>query len=118
MGDRTSHGTGVRAEQAAAEALIAEGWTVLARRLRTGAGEIDLVASRGRQLAFVEVKCRPSLAEAAQALSPRQQGRLMAAAEAALAAHPEWNESEIRFDLIAVDTHGRARRIADAFRAW
>ena len=49
-------------------ALAADGWTILARRLRTAAGEIDLVAERNGLLALVEVKARPSLAGAAIAL--------------------------------------------------
>jgi len=111
-----AHRLGVDAEALAEAALAAEGWTILARRLRTGAGEIDLVAERMGLLAFIEVKARPSLVEAAFALAPRQQARLLAAAEAALAAHPGWGGSGIRFDVMLVDAGGRVRRIADAFR--
>ncbi|MBW8271203.1 YraN family protein [Caldovatus aquaticus] len=108
---------GRAAEARAAVALAREGWTILARRVRTGAGELDLVAERDGLLAFVEVKARPRLAEAAAALSPRQRARLMAAAEAWLAANPGHGAAGMRFDVMLVAADGAVRRIADAFRA-
>jgi putative endonuclease len=67
-------------------------------------------------LAIVEVKARPSLADAAAAVSPRQRGRLLAAAEIILAEHPDWGTAGVRCDVLVVDAAGRVRRIADAFR--
>lgn len=90
---------------------------MLARRLRTPAGEIDLVAERAGLLAFVEVKARRTLAGAAGSLAPRQRGRLVAAAEIILAANPDWGAAGVRFDVVVIDGAGCARRIADAFRA-
>jgi|SRR5579863_4692197 len=107
---------GIDAEAAACRALTRDGWTVLAQRLRTGAGEIDIVAATADLLAIVEVKARRTLADAATALGPRQQVRLLAAAEIVLADHPEWAREGMRFDLIIVDAAGTVRRIADAFR--
>ncbi len=107
---------GRHAEDRAAAALVAEGWLVLARRVRTPAGELDLVAERDGLLAFVEVKARASLAEAAFALGPRQRARLMAAADAWMAEHPAHGAAGVRFDVMLVDAEGRVRRIADAFR--
>lgn len=107
---------GVDAEALACWALKADGWTILGRRLRTEAGEVDVVAERAGLLAIVEVKARPTLAGAADALSPRQSARLLAAAEVLLAEHPEWGTAGVRFDLVLVDAAGRIRRIADAFR--
>ncbi|GGG47689.1 UPF0102 protein [Caldovatus sediminis] len=107
---------GRAAESRAAAALAREGWTILARRVRTGAGELDLIAERDGLLAFVEVKARPRLAEAAAALAPRQRARLMAAAEAWLAANPGHGAAGMRFDVMLVAADGAVRRIADAFR--
>ncbi len=107
---------GRHAEDRAAAALAAEGWVVLDRRARTGAGELDLVAERAGLLAFVEVKARASLLEAAFALGPRQRARLIAAAEAWLAANPSRGAAGVRFDVMLVDAEGCVRRIADAFR--
>lgn len=113
---KAAHARGVVAEQAACTALERDGWVVLARRLRTAAGEIDVVAEQGGLLAFIEVKARPDLHSAAIALRPRQRARLLAAGEVALAEHPEWGRAGVRFDVLLVDDAGRVRRIIDAFR--
>lgn len=80
------------------------------------AGEIDLVAEREGLLAFIEVKARPSLTEAAAALSRRQQERLLRAGECWLAENPGRGSAGVRFDLLLVAADGTVRRIADAFR--
>ncbi len=112
----TSAATGLRAEDAACTALVQDGFTILGRRVRTPGGEIDITAERAGLLVFVEVKCRPKLASAAYALGPRQQARLIAAAEYLLGANPTWGSAGVRFDVIVVDAAGRVRRIADAIR--
>ncbi len=111
-----AHASGVDAEALACAALERDGWTVLARRVRTGAGEVDAIAERDGLLVFVEVKRRPTLAGAAWALTPRQQARLTGAAEILLAEHPDWGRAGARFDVLVVDAAGAVRRIADAFR--
>jgi putative endonuclease len=113
---RTAHATGIAAEDAACAALAADGWIILARRLRTEAGEVDVVAEKDGLLAIVEVKCRRSLAEAATALTGRQRLRLIGACDLILAQNPGWGRNGVRFDAIVVDPDGRMRRIADAFR--
>ncbi len=99
-----------------AAALVADGWTVLGQRLRTAAGEVDMVAERDGLLAIIEVKRRARLADAALALGAKQRGRLIAAAEILLAEHPGWGAAGVRFDVLLVDAQGAVRRIADAFR--
>ncbi len=111
-----AHALGIDAEGAACAALERDGWTVLARRLRIKAGEVDAVAERDGLLAIVEVKARPTLADAAASLSARQRRRLLAAGEAILAEHPDWGRQGVRFDVLLVDAAGAVRRIADAFR--
>jgi putative endonuclease len=113
---RRAQASGVDAEALACAALEREGWTVLGRRLRTPAGEIDAVAEKDGLLVFLEVKHRPDLALAAYALSPRQQARLLAAAEILLASNPGWGPAGMRFDVMLVDGAGMVRRITDAFR--
>src|SRR4051812_19519037 len=103
---RIAHARGLAAETAACAALEQDGWIIHARRLRTEAGEIDLVAERHGLLTIVEVKARPRLADAATALSVRQQARLLAAADTILADHPDWGSAGVRFDVLVVDATG------------
>jgi putative endonuclease len=113
---QAAHRLGHGAEDAAQAALERAGWEILARRLRTPAGEVDIVAQKDGLLAIVEVKARPDLAAAAGALSLRQQARLVAATDIILAEHPDWGKAGVRFDLLVVNAQGVVRRIADAFR--
>jgi putative endonuclease len=73
---------GRRAENYAAWWLRLKGWTILGRRVRTPVGEVDLVARRGRTIAFVEVKARSTTTEAGFALDDYRLRRVAAAAEA------------------------------------
>ena len=111
-----AYALGVGAEAAACAALMRDGWTILGQRLRTAAGEVDAVAEKDGLLAIVEVKARPRLADAAAAVSARQQARLLGAAEILLAENPGWGRAGVRFDVLLVDRAGAVRRIADAFR--
>jgi putative endonuclease len=92
---------GRRGETLAMLLLIAKGYRIVARRLRTHAGEIDLVARSPRGiLCFVEVKMRGSLAEAREALLPRQRDRIARAAELYLARLRGSPPRGVRFDVI------------------
>jgi putative endonuclease len=113
---QAAYASGLAAEDVACAALIDDGWVIHARRVRTEAGEVDAVAEKAGLLSIVEVKCRPTLAEAAIALTIRQQARLLAACEIILAEHPEWGVNGVRFDVVVVNPAGHVRRIADAFR--
>jgi putative endonuclease len=109
--------TGLSAESLAAALLIAKGYRILARRFRTPHGEIDLVAKRRQLVAFVEVKARASLDDAAFAVTPRQQGRIINAAQVWLMAHPEHAEFELRFDAILIAPRRLPRHVIAAFDA-
>jgi putative endonuclease len=61
--------------------LRLHGWRILARRARVAGGEVDIVARRGRTLAFVEVKARASEETAALALDEWRLRRVALAAE-------------------------------------
>jgi putative endonuclease len=113
---QTAYANGLAAEEAACQALVADGWTIHARRLRTKAGEVDAVAEKAGILAIVEVKARPTLAAAATALTPKQRSRLLGACDIILGEHPDWGANGARFDILVVDQRGLVRRIADAFR--
>jgi len=109
--------TGVSAEGRAAAFLMAKGYRILARRFRTPQGEIDLVARRRNLLVFVEVKARASLDEAAYAVTPRQQRRIIDAAQAWLMAHPEHADFELRFDAMLIAPRRLPRHLLAAFDA-
>lgn len=104
------------AETLAAWSCRLLGFRVLAMRYRTPFGEIDLVLRRRSLLVFAEVKARPSLTEALEALRPNQQARLAQAAEIYLRDHPVHSACSIRFDLIAIIPRRWPRRITDAWR--
>jgi putative endonuclease len=109
--------TGVSAEARAAALLMAKGYRILAKRFRTPHGEIDIVARRRNLLAFVEVKARNSLDEAAYAVTPRQQARIIAAAQMWLMAHPEHAEYDLRFDAMLIAPRRLPRHVLSAFDA-
>ncbi len=108
---------GISAESRAAALLIAKGFRVLARRWKSPLGEIDIVARRRRLLVFVEVKARENLDDAAWSVTGRQRARIIGAAEAWLAAHPDPNIQDIRFDAMLVAPGRIPKHIAAAFDA-
>ena len=109
--------TGLSAEARAAAYLMAEGDRILAKRFRTPHGEIDLLARRHNLIAFVEVKARASLDDAAYAVTPRQQRRIVDAAQAWLMAHPEHANFELRFDVMLIAPRRLPRHLLAAFDA-
>src|ERR1044072_5860755 len=108
---------GLSAESRAAAYLIAKGHRIVARRWRSPVGEIDIVARRRGAPIFVEAKGRERLEDAAEAVIVPKQRRIIAAAEAWLAAHPEDANRDIRFDVILVAPKSLPRHIMAAFDA-
>jgi putative endonuclease len=92
---------GRRAEFIAALWLRLHGWRILARRARTPVGEVDIVASRGRTIAFVEVKARATADLADGSLDHFRLRRVAAAAEA-LAPRFAKHGEDIRIDAIFI----------------
>jgi putative endonuclease len=87
-------------EALAAVLLVAKGYLILGRRVKTRAGEIDVIALRGKRLAFVEVKRRASNEEAEAAITARQAARIRRAADHWLAHRPRYHNHEQGFDVI------------------
>ena len=94
--------TGRKAERLAAIWLRLHGWRILERRLRTPVGEIDLVIGRGRTVAFVEVKARPTREAGLEALRPKQRRRWRRAADYWRTQNPRHHAEMLRFDLVVV----------------
>jgi putative endonuclease len=109
--------TGLSAESRAAALLMAKGYRILAKRFRTPYGEIDLVVRKRNLLAFIEVKARATLDDAAYAVTPRQQQRIIEAAQAWLMAHPEHASFELRFDAMLIAPRRLPRHLLAAFDA-
>jgi putative endonuclease len=106
---------GRRAEAWAAWLLRAKGYRILSRRYRTPAGEIDLIARRGRQIVFVEVKQRPDEAAGIEAVTARARARIARAAAHWIAAHPAAAHLEQRFDIVVAMPGRRPRHLVSAF---
>ncbi|MBY0382720.1 MAG: YraN family protein [Xanthobacteraceae bacterium] len=109
--------TGVSAESRACALLMLKGYQILARRYRSGYGEIDIVARRRQVLVFVEVKARAKFDDAAYAVTPRQQQRIADAARIWLASHTDHDNMECRFDVILVAPKRFPRHLEAAFDA-
>ena len=116
-GRRRAHRRGLHGETLAVWVLRLKGYRILARRLRSAVGEIDIVAARGGTVAVIEVKARPDAAAAAEAVGPRQRARIARAARLFLAARPEFARHDVRFDLMLVSPGRWPRHIRDAWRA-
>ena len=107
---------GLLAEMLAALLFVVRGYAIAGWRYKTPVGEIDLVARRGRQLVFVEVKFRKRLDDAAGSVNGRMASRISRAAQYFLAAHPAWADYPMRFDLVAVAPPFFWRHLDNAWR--
>ena len=114
---RAAFTRGMDAEAAASALLVAQGFTIIAQRVRTPRGEIDLIAVRETLLIFVEVKARASLTVAAESILPRQGKRIAAAAEIFLASNPAYAGFDMRLDVILIAPNAAPQHLAGAFEA-
>lgn len=104
---------GRRGEKLAAWYLRLKGWRVLDRRVRTPRGEIDLVARRGRVVAFIEVKWRERAADLGDAIDAYRLRRVVAATEAVAHRYARSGE-DIRIDVILLAPGRFPHHIANA----
>lgn len=96
--------------------LRLHGYRILARRMSTPVGEIDILARRGRALAVVEVKRRAEAEGALAALGPAQRRRIERAAAWIVQHRPELAGLELRFDVVAVGGGRPPLHLPDAWR--
>ena len=105
---------GHMAEAACIIYLTLKGYKVLERRFKTRLGEVDIVAKRGKNLAFVEVKARNTPVD--EVLNAKQRQRITEAASLFLAKRQKFANSDVRFDLIMFKPPCFIKHVKDAWR--
>jgi len=105
---------GREGEAEAAMFLVQQGWRILAERVKTKAGEIDLVARRSGLVAFVEVKWRARAASLADAIDERRLARVAAAVECVWQDYASGGE-DIRIDVILLAPGHKPTHIENAW---
>jgi len=113
---RRAHLYGLRAETVATLLLRLKGYRVLARRFVVSGGEIDIVAQRGETIAFVEVKARARLDDAASAIQETKRRRISRAARVWLTRNPWAAGATLRGDAVFVAPGRLPRHLGAAYR--
>jgi putative endonuclease len=114
------HRQGVEGEEEAMGYLIKTGWVILAHRFRMGRLEIDLVARKGKLVAFVEVKTRLSarFGSPLEAVTWHKRREIGRVAQAWMDRHGT-PQDDYRFDVIGltrvVDGSYRLEHVPNAF---
>ncbi|OSZ64286.1 hypothetical protein CAP40_16565 [Sphingomonas sp. IBVSS2] len=111
---RAAETRGREGERRAAWWLWLKGWKILDRRVRTPAGEVDLVVRRGSLIAFVEVKTRATAADLDFAIDERRLARVAAAAEVLMPRYAG-PDDDIRVDVILIAPGTPPRHIENAW---
>ncbi len=112
---RRSNQFGLRAEWIAAIWLAVKGYRILVRRFQVVGGEIDIVARRGDVVAFVEVKARPFLDDAATAIDETKRRRVSRAVRVWLARNPWAMSATLRGDAVFVAPRRLPRHLPAAY---
>ena len=113
---RKAEKRGRRGEYLAAAALMLKGYSILELRHKTPMGEIDIIARRGKLIAFIEVKARPTIDDAINAITHKARQRICAAG-AAYMARKRLDDFDQRYDVMAVCPRRWPAHIRDAWRA-
>lgn len=113
----SNHRRGLRAEYLALFYLMLKGYWPVAMRYKTPVGEVDIILRRGGTLAFVEVKARPTRDEGALAIHPKNQSRVVRAAQFFLAEHPRMARYQVRFDVCLIAWYRLPHHLPHAFDA-
>lgn len=111
---RTTYLNGLAAEDIAERLYVEKGYTLLEKRWRGKAGEVDLILSGPDLVVFVEVKARISHEAAAHAITPRQWSRIMASAELYMSEKELPPTTDLRFDAALIDRAGVCQILENA----
>lgn len=112
---RKANKQGHRAETLCKLLLRLKGYKIIATRYKTHQGEIDIVATRGKVLAFIEVKSRPNILAAHEAVSMQQQERLCRTGALFHAHNRGYSHYIMRFDIMLILPWRWPRHIKNAF---
>lgn len=93
---------GHRGEWLAAWYLRLKGYRIAAKRFKTKSGEVDIIARKGDLVLMIEVKARPTLLEAMDAVTTSSQRRIEAAGDIWLTRQKDFARLSVRYDLIAI----------------
>ncbi len=105
---------GRQGERLAGWWLRLKGWSILARRVRTPLGEVDLIARRGAMVAFIEVKARRTGQALDEAIDERRLARVAAAAESLAHAYLKPGD-DMRIDVILLAPGQRPRHLENVW---
>jgi putative endonuclease len=101
-------------ERVASSHLEAKGYEILERNWSVKEGEIDLIASRGPNLVFVEVRSRQgqSMGLPEESITGRKSHHVRAAAQVYIQQHPDAPPNH-RIDVVVIelDHRGRVMRV-------
>jgi putative endonuclease len=109
---------GVLAEYWVAMILWCQFYRVVAMRYKTKVGEVDIIATRGKSVRFVEVKYRPSFDIGMNAITPKAQARILRTAEHYMLVHKKESHNlnyEWHCDVILVNKFFGIKHIKNAF---
>ncbi len=112
---KQTYAIGLLAEGLSVLRLWLNGWRILNYRYRCHAGEIDVIALRRHQLAFIEVKARNSHETAIESISATQQQRIQRAADYWRAQNPKYARVDCQFDVMSVSKWPWPKHIRNVF---
>lgn len=101
----TSYKSGLLAESIAITLLTLKFYRIIERRYKTGMGEIDIIALKGKTLVFVEVKKRTNKAELFESITTKQKNRIYNTAEIFLSSNHIYSNHKKRFDAIFIPSN-------------
>ncbi len=114
MSGALSYHSDLAAEEAIAEIYKSTGYTIAEKWWRSKAGEIDLIARKGENIIFIEVKKARSIDAAARQLNARQTQRIYRSAAVYLEGEPNGQDAGTRFDVVLVDGAGQTHILENA----
>lgn len=115
MDRKKNYNFGILAEYLAIIYLALCFYKIISRRHKKNVGEIDIIASKGKNIIFIEVKARKDKSNIYDSLSKRQQNRITQAASLFIAKNSKYHKKNIRFDLILVTPSFFIKHIKNAW---